>query len=167
MDTSTETVLARVRDTASAVLPDLTFTRMFNAPRELVFRAWTHSECVAAWWGPHGFSNPVCEVDPRPGGRFTVHMQGPDGAVYPGGGVFLEVEPPRLLIFTSTFEGKRGEVLIDAVNTVVFEDVGGRTRLTLNARVVRAAREAARNLAGMEEGWTQSLERLAAILKAI
>jgi uncharacterized protein YndB with AHSA1/START domain len=167
MDTSIETAFAPVMSTDKIALPDLTFTRVFNAPRELVFRAWTHSECVAAWWGPHGFSNPVCEVDPRPGGSFTVHMQGPDGTIYPGGGVFLEIEPPRLLIFTSTFEGKNGEVLIDAVNTVTFEDVGDRTRLTLNARVVRAAREASRNLAGMEEGWSQSLERLSAILKAI
>lgn len=167
MGTSTEAVLAPAVRAEAIVLPDLTLARMINAPREQVFRAWTHSECVAAWWGPHGFSNPVCEVDPRPGGRFTVHMQGPDGAVYPGGGVFLEIEPPRLLIFTSTLEGKGGEALIDAVNTVTFEDVVGRTRLTLNARVVRAAREASRNLAGMEDGWHQSLERLSAILKAI
>jgi uncharacterized protein YndB with AHSA1/START domain len=167
MEASIETVAAPTMGTDTVVLPDLTFTRLIQAPRDLVFRAWTHSECVAAWWGPHGFSNPVCEVDPRPGGSFTVHMQGPDGTIYPGGGVFLEIEAPRLLIFTSTLEGKAGEVLIDAVNTVTFEDLAGRTKLTLNARVVRAAHEAGRNLAGMEEGWRQSLERLCAILKAI
>jgi len=167
MDTSTEAVLAPAVRAEVTALPDLTLARMINAPRQLVFRAWTHSECVAAWWGPHGFSNPVCDVDPRPGGRFTVHMQGPEGAVYPGGGVFLEIEPPRLLIFTSTLEGKGREALIDAVNTVTFEDLDGRTRLIVNARVVRAAREASRNLAGLEDGWRQSLERLSAILKAI
>lgn len=152
---------------APNILPDLTFTRIFYAPRELVFQAWTDARHVAAWWGPHGFSNPVCEVDPRPGGGFVVHMQGPDGTIYPGSGIFLEVVAPERLIFTSTFEGRDGRVLINAVNSVTFEDLDGRTRLTLNARVVDAAREAAGNLAGMEEGWTQSLERLAAIVRAV
>lgn len=158
--------MAAATDIVLEYLPDLTFTRIFDAPRELVFRAWTDARHVAAWWGPRGFSNPVCEVDPRPGGRFVVHMQGPDGTIYPGSGVFLEVQAPEKLIFTSTFEDGYGRVLIDALNTVSFEDLSGRTRLTLNARVVNAAPEAARNLAGMEEGWTQSLERLSAIVKA-
>jgi len=148
-------------------LPEVTFTRLFDAPRDLVFRAWTDAAQVAAWWGPHGFSNPLCEVDPRPQGRFTVHMQAPDGTVYPGGGVFREVVWPQRLVFTSTLEGGEGGPFIEAVNTVTFEDAAGRTRMTLHAVVVHAASEAAGSLAGMREGWTQSLERLACILKAI
>ncbi|MDP3897793.1 MAG: SRPBCC domain-containing protein [Mesorhizobium sp.] len=158
--------MAAVTEFVPLDLPELSFIRMLDAPRELVFRAWTSAACVAAWWGPHGFSIPLCEVDPRPGGRFAVHMRGPDGTLYPGGGVFLEIAAPELLAFTSTLTGGNGRVLIDAVNTVSFEDLGPRTKMTLDARVVSAARQAAGSLAGMEEGWTQSLERLAAIVKA-
>lgn len=158
--------MAAVTEYVPRQLPDLTFARMLDAPRELVFRAWTSPACVAAWWGPHGFSIPLCEVDPRPAGRFAVHMRGPDGTLYPGGGVFLEIAAPELIVFTSRFEIRDGRVLIDAVNTVSFEDLGGRTRMILNARVVSAARGATGSLAGVEEGWTQSLERLAAIVKA-
>ena len=158
--------MATATDAVLSDLPDLAFTRMLDAPRDLVFQAWTDARHVAAWWGPTGFSNPVCEVDPRRGGRFAVHMQAPNGTIYPGGGVFLEIAAPERLIFTSTLEGRSGQILLEAVNSVTFEDFGRRTRLHLNARVVSAAAESAGKLGGMEEGWAQSLERLAGILKA-
>ncbi len=61
---------------------------MFDAPRELVFKAWTDPKQVAQWWGPHGFSNPVCELGLRPGADIRIHMRGPDGTVYPMTGVY-------------------------------------------------------------------------------
>ena len=80
--------------TDASRFPDLTFTRVFDAPRELVFKVWTDPYHVAQWWGPHGFSIPVCKVDARAGGRFDVHMQAEDGTILPSVGEFLEVVPP-------------------------------------------------------------------------
>ena len=66
---------------------EIVLTRVFDAPRELVFKVWTNPKHVALWWGPHGFSNPFCELDLRPGGAILIHMRGPDGIVYSMTGV--------------------------------------------------------------------------------
>jgi uncharacterized protein YndB with AHSA1/START domain len=58
-------------------------TRVLDAPRALVFRAWTDPALMAKWWGPSSFTNPLCELDPRPGGAIRIHMRAPDGTVYP------------------------------------------------------------------------------------
>jgi len=68
-------------DTDVSRYPVLTITRIFDAPRELVFKAWTDPKMLARWWGPHGFTNPVCEVDVRVGGGIRIHMQGPERTV--------------------------------------------------------------------------------------
>src|SRR6266568_1315682 len=76
----------------------LVIERIFDAPPNLVFKAWTDPKQVAQWWGPKGFTNPVCEMDARPGGAFVIHMRAPDGTVYPTKGVFREIiEPERLV----------------------------------------------------------------------
>ena len=69
----------------------IVITRVFDAPRDLVFKAWTDPKHVAQWWGPQGFTNPLCEMDLRVGGVFRVHMRGPDGVTYPCKGVYREV----------------------------------------------------------------------------
>jgi uncharacterized protein YndB with AHSA1/START domain len=69
---------------------DVVFTRGFKAPRRRVFKAWTDPEHVAQLWGPHGFTNPVCELDVRPDGAIRIHMRGPDGTVYPMTGAWRE-----------------------------------------------------------------------------
>ncbi len=71
---------------------DLVMTREFDAPRELVFKAWTDAKQTAQWWGPKGFTNPVCELDVRVGGAIRIHMRAPDGVVYPMTGVFEEID---------------------------------------------------------------------------
>src|ERR1700722_7233031 len=76
-------------------------TRLFDAPRDLVFKAWTDPKHLAQWFGPHGFTNPVCEVDLRPGGIWRHVMRGPDGNDYPMISIFQEVLPPERLVFTS------------------------------------------------------------------
>lgn len=141
---------------------NLTFVRVFEAPRELVFRAWTDPRHIARWWGPQHFTNNVRKFEPRSGGAFEVDMVGPDGTVYPGGGTFVEVIEPQRIVFTSTALDDKGEVLIEDHNVVTFEEENGRTRMTLNARVVRAYGAGAQYLSGMEEGWSQSLARLGA-----
>jgi uncharacterized protein YndB with AHSA1/START domain len=140
----------------------LVMERVFDAPRELVFQAWTDPKHVAQWWGPKGFTNPVCELDVRPGGAILIHMRGPDGVVYPTKGVYREIMSPERLVFTnSAFQGEGGNSLLEVLTTVTFGEHNGKTRLTLRAVVVKSTPEVAAALAGMEEGWNQSLDRLA------
>ncbi len=140
---------------------DLVITRIFDAPRELVFKTWTDPAHVALWWGPKGFTNPVCELDVRPGGAIHIDMRGPDGVVYPMGGAFHEIVEPERLVFTSSaFEDEEGIPQLVVLNTVTFTQLGGKTKLTLHAVVVKSTPRVATALDGMKEGWTQSLERL-------
>ncbi len=141
---------------------ELVMIRVFDAPRELVFKMWTDPEHVARWWGPKGFTNPVCEVDARPGGRIEIHMQGPDGQIHPMAGTFDEVVAPERIVLTSgAIEDEQGEPQLLVHTTVTFEDVEGGTRLTMHAVILRATGEAAGAVAGMEQGWTETLDRLA------
>jgi uncharacterized protein YndB with AHSA1/START domain len=140
---------------------DLVVSRVFDAPRELVFEAWTDPEQLAQWWGPRGFTNPVCELDVRPGGSIRVHMRGPDGTVHPMTGVYQEVREPERLVFTTAPLDSEGQPLFEVLHTVTFVEQTGGTKVTVLSRVVRSTAEAVPYLAGMEAGWTQSLERLA------
>jgi uncharacterized protein YndB with AHSA1/START domain len=145
---------------------DLDLQRTFDAPRAMVWKAWTDPAHLARWWGPHGFTNPVCEADVRPGGSLRIVMRGPDGGEHAMMGIFHEVVPPERLVFTSTVDdGAR--VHFDVRTTVTFADLAGRTLLTLEARVVHATDAAASYLVGMEQGWTQSLERLGSFLATL
>lgn len=149
-----------------ASTPTVTITRIFNAPRPLVFAAWTDPAQLAQWWSPYGFTNPVCEVDARPGGAFLVHMRGPDGVEYPDQGVFREVVPPERLVFTSSaIEDEAGKPQLEALTTVTFEELDGQTKLTLQSVVVKVTPAAEGALAGMEVGWAQSLAKLAEYLQ--
>lgn len=137
-------------------IDELVLTRTFDAPRELVFKAWTDAKQLAEWWGPKGFTNPVCDIDVRPGGAIRIDMTGPDGTVYPMGGTFREIVPPERLVFSATAFG--GE--LETLTTAIFEDAGGRTKLTVTAVVVKSSEMTADAISGMEQGWTESLERL-------
>ena len=139
---------------------DLVITRVFDAPRELVFKAWTETRHVAQWWGPKGFTNPVCEMDLRVGGRLRIHMRAPDGVVYPMTGVFEEIVPPERLVFVGSALDGEGKPMFDVLTTVLFAEQRGKTALTLQLRVIRATAQAPQYLKGMEMGWTQSLDRL-------
>ena len=143
---------------------ELTLTRVFAAPRDLVFEAWTNPQHLAKWWGPHCFTNPVCELDVRPGGKIRIDMQAPDGVIYPMTGTFHEIAPPSRLVFTAAAEDHDGNALLESRTTVTFEDQGEKTKVTVHASAVGLAPIAAEMLKGMEAGWTQSLERLAEVL---
>ena len=146
--------------------PRVVLERTLDAPRELVFKAWTDPEMLARWWGPTYFTNPVCELDVRPGGAILIHMAAPDGAVYPMTGEFNEIVPPERLVMTSSaFASVGGIFLLEDVTTVTFEEYEGKTKLTVEAVVTKAAPEAAGPLSGMEEGWSQSLDNLARLLE--
>lgn len=139
---------------------ELVITRVFDAPRQAVFKAWTDPKQLKEWWGPHRFTNPVCEVDARPGGAIRIDMRGPDGTLYPMKGVFREIVAPERLVFATTaFDGK-----LEVLNTVTFAEEKGQTRMRLRAVVVKSSPEVAGALAGMQEGWSQSLEKLQDLL---
>ena len=146
--------------------PGLVLTRVLDAPRELVFKAWTDPKQVAKWWGPNGFTSPVCEVDARAGGTIRIDMRGPDGRVYPMRGVFTELVEPERIVFTSAALDGDGKPLFEIENTVTLEKQGTKTKQTMRARVLNRTAGAAPYLAGMDIGWTQSLERLAAYVAA-
>jgi uncharacterized protein YndB with AHSA1/START domain len=149
-----------------SVLRETTLVRRIDAPRARVFAAWIDARQLALWWGPNGFTNPVCEVDPRPGGAIRIDMRAPDGVVYPMDGVFHEIVAPERIVFTSrAFEADTNKTLIKALNTITFADEGGKTRLTVEARVLELAPEFAAAAAGMEEGWSQSLVRLQGLVR--
>jgi len=141
---------------------ELVLTRVFDAPRELVFKVWTDPKHVAQWWGPRGFTNPLCELDLRPGGAILIHMRGPDGIVYPMTGTYQEIVRPERLVFTSAALDSNGNSMFEVLTTVTFAVESGKTKQILRARVIKKTAQAAPYLAGMEAGWTQSLERLAA-----
>src|SRR5207253_2048068 len=112
---------------------DLVLTRVSDAPRERVWKAWTDPRQIAQWWGPAGFTNPRCEVDVRPGGVLRIDMRGPDGTVYPMAGVYREVVAPERLVFTGSALDEKGKPLFEVLNTVIFAEQGGKTKLTIKA----------------------------------
>jgi uncharacterized protein YndB with AHSA1/START domain len=140
---------------------DLVKTRILDAPRALVFEAWTDPQRLRRWWCPERFTNSVCELDARPGGAIRIHMHGPDGTVYRMTGVVREIVPPERLVFICTPLDATGAPLFETLNTVTFEEWNGKTRLTLRASVTMTTEKAPCYLSGMEQGWAQSLDRLA------
>jgi uncharacterized protein YndB with AHSA1/START domain len=139
--------------------PDLILTREFRAPRALVWQAWTDPAHLVKWWGPHRFTTPRFDIDLRPGGAIRLEMRGPDGLIYPAVGTVREiVELARLAVVTSLLQD--GAAIAEVLQDVTFEDTAEGTRVTLRAKVLRSTTAAAAALAGMREGWSQSLDRL-------
>ena len=139
-------------------------SRGFDAPREVVFRAWTDAAQLAQWWGPKGFTDPVCEIDARVGGALRIHMRGPDGSIYPMKGAFREIVPPERLAFTNIALDDAGRHILEGFTTVTFADDGGKTRMTLHTRARAVVDQAVGHLQGMEMGWTMSIDKLEAML---
>ncbi|HSU06834.1 MAG TPA: SRPBCC domain-containing protein [Acetobacteraceae bacterium] len=139
---------------------ELLVTRIFDAPRALVFRAWTEPERAASWWGPQGFTTLSCRMDVRAGGGFRVSARAPDGTVHCKSGIYREVVVPERLVFTYGWEDAQGGLGHEMLVTVTFAEHGDRTRLTLHQTNFEsvAARDA--HLAG----WTSCLERFAGYL---
>ena len=147
---------------ARSPAPELSITRLFDAPRSLVFAAWTQPEHLARWWGPQGFVNLAWEMDVRPGGAWFRRMQGPDGALYTKRGVYREVVAPERLVFTYVNQAADGTLERETLVTVTFEEEGARTRLTLHHTGFDSveARDA------HEGGWSSCMERFADYLAA-
>jgi uncharacterized protein YndB with AHSA1/START domain len=138
----------------------VTLTRVFDAPRDLVWQAWTDPKMMAQWFGPRGFTSSVPQLDVRIGGALRIVMHGPDGNDYPMKGVFREVKPPQRLVFSNIALDNDGNHLLEGETTVILEDDGGKTMLTLKTYAKGLVALAPQMLAGMEAGWTQSIDKL-------
>jgi len=151
-------------DTIKTAEREITITRVFNAPRALVFKAWTNAQELAQWWGPKGFTNRVCEIDARVGGAIRIHMRSPDGSVYPMRGEFREIVPPERLVFTNIAVDAADKPIIEGLTTVIFTERGGKTTMILHTRGRAVADYAVGYLQGMEMGWSGSIDKLEALL---
>lgn len=141
---------------------EISITRIIAAPPALVFKAWLDPKQLAEWWGPKVFTNPVCEVDPRVGGKWRIVMRAPDGTEYPCGGEYREIVYPTRLVFTNCAMDKEDNRILDGITTVNFATHQGKTMLILTTRATAMVDYAAAYLTGMEAGWTQSLDKLQA-----
>jgi uncharacterized protein YndB with AHSA1/START domain len=140
---------------------EFVITREFDAPRELVFQAWTDPKQLAQWWGPKGFTNPVCEWDARPGGKIYDVMRAPNGTEHSMGGEFREIVAPERLVFACGALDEKGKLLFEFLHAITFVERSGKTKLTLRSRVTMTTAEANKYIGGFETGMTSSLERLA------
>jgi len=149
---------------------ELTLTRMFDAPRELVWKYWTDQELVAQWWGPLGVTNPTCEWDAQRDGNIHIVMlageeMGPyAGQEWPMTGNFEDVQEPEKLVYSSNAIVNDKEVLTTK-NTITFEEQDGKTKMTAHILVTKTTPEAEGPLAGMEQGWNQQLDKLVEFIK--
>jgi uncharacterized protein YndB with AHSA1/START domain len=136
---------------------ELVIARKLAAPRALVYAAFTDAAHLARWWGPRGFSLETHELDVRAGGRFRHTMRGPDGHAFPFQGVYTEVVPLERLAFESVIHDG-----VEVKTVVTFEDHAGGTTVTV--RQTHSKETAATR--GAKEGWSQSLDRLAAVVSS-
>jgi uncharacterized protein YndB with AHSA1/START domain len=136
--------------------------RVFDAPRERVFAAYTEPELIAQWWRPAGEMETVVEkLDPRAGGRWRFVMREADGTTQGFGGVFREVVAPELITWTFEWDGMPGHVSVD---TVTFEDLGERTRV-VSVSIFHTGSERDGMLdSGMEKGMNETFDRLDQLL---
>jgi uncharacterized protein YndB with AHSA1/START domain len=142
---------------------EMIVTRVLDAPRELVFDAWTKPHHVARWWGPNGFTTTIHEMDVRPGGEWRLVMHGPDGTDYRNHFVFIDVVRPERIVFKH--EPEAGTEAVSFQSTVTFAEREGRTEVTIHHVFPSAAAlENAVAKHGAREGAKQTLERLDAYL---
>ncbi len=142
---------------------ELVITRVFDAPRHLVFKAWTEPEHIARWRGPKGYTTTVISMELRPSGAYRYRMRSPEGTDHWLRGVYREIVEPERLVFTYAWEDEHGRPGHETLVTVTFEDLHGKTRLTLRHALFESvtARDA------HHSGWSSSLERLAEYLAKV
>ena len=163
----------RMQPTTETSEQELVIERTFDAPRKLVWEAWTQPERVRVWWGPKHFITPVYEIDLRVGGKFLLCMRSPEGQEIWGTGVYREIVPQERIVATDNFADAEGRVVPasyygmkadysqEMVYTVMFKEQGGKTRLTLKYVGIPPGED----LEMAQDGWIQSLDKLAEYLK--
>ena len=153
---------------------DLVITRVFDAPRALVWRAWTDPDHVTHWWGPKGFTAPVIKIDFRVGGKYLWSMRNDGGMEFWYAGVYREIVPLERIVLTQSMSDEYGNVIVpqdhgmpadmplETLVTVMFEERAGKTVMTLRHGGMPAG-EMSEGAAG---GWNESFDKLAASLAA-
>ncbi|TAL04204.1 MAG: SRPBCC domain-containing protein [Rhodospirillaceae bacterium] len=153
--------------TAPAPYRELTITRIFDAPRELVFKVWTEPKHLKQWWGPKIFTIPICEVDLRVGGVLRIVMHSPEWGTAPMKGIFREITAPERLVFTNIAVDENGNTLLEGLTTVTFADHGDKTKLTVHTTARGVASIAVQMLAGMDQGWAETIDKLETYLAGL
>lgn len=147
----------------------LVLERIFEAPPEKVFQAWTDPAILPRWFAPRPFTTPVVDIDPRPGGKFNTTMRSEDGTEYPNSGIYLEVTPNRKLVTTDAFTAgwiPSGQPFM--VSELTFEPLeGGRTKYTARAMHWNAETKAQHEAMGFHAGWGQCADQLAEVLATV
>jgi uncharacterized protein YndB with AHSA1/START domain len=147
-------------NTTSITLPsdrEIVMTRLFNAPRALVFKAYTDPEAIPHWWGPRGYTTVVDTMDVRPGGRWRFVQRDAEGNEFAFNGEYREITPPERLVNTFEFEGLPGHVVVD---TASFEEQDGKTRVTVTSLFASVEDRDGMLQSGMEEGAVDTWNRL-------
>ncbi len=147
----------------SMVGKEVVVSRLIDAPRERVFDAWVNPAKLAQWWGPDGFVNPRCEIDARPGGKIYIEMiRTADGKMFPLDGEVEIVEAPSRIVFRARgYNPANEKTTIEDRVTATFETRGTGTLVTVHLYVLAVAPAFTEAASHMDQGWSQSLKRLA------
>lgn len=140
---------------------DIVMTRVFDAPRELVFKAYTDPKQIPHWWGPRSLTTTVDKMDVRPGGSWRFIQRDADGNEYAFHGVYHEIVAPERIVSTFEFEGMPGHVALD---TLTLEEIDGRTKLTTRSVFQTIEDRDGMVQSGMEQGASESMDRLEELL---
>jgi uncharacterized protein YndB with AHSA1/START domain len=148
--------------TAEPGKQEIIITRTFDAPRELVFKAYTDPKLIAKWWGPKRLTTTVDKMDARPGGLWRFVHRDTQGNEYAFHGVYHDSVPPERLVYTFEFEGAAGHVSLE---TGTFEEHGGKTTFRGKSVFQSAEDRDAMINSGMEQGLTETMNRLTELLE--
>lgn len=155
--------------TSKPGVQDLVITRIFDAPKELVWKAWTEPARFMKWWGPKGFTSSTCQIDLRVGGRYLFNMKAPNGREMWTTGTYVEIVPYEKLVFLDHMADEKGNELSpekmglppgwpsEIRTTVTFEDIGGKTRMT----VIQHGMPVGDMTAGAARGWNEAFDKMA------
>lgn len=147
-------------------------TRVFDAPRELVWNAWTECERLMRWWGPKGFTTPSCKIDLRAGGAYRNCMRSPEGKNYCSTGIYRDIVPLKRIVCTDSFADEEGNVVpathygmsadfpLEMLVTVTIEEIEGKTKLTLT----HIGLPSGEDYDNCRAGWNESFDKLAEVL---
>jgi uncharacterized protein YndB with AHSA1/START domain len=157
---------------------DFVISRTFNAPRDLVFKVWSDPTHTQHWFGPRGFTTPVCRQDLRPGGTLHYCMRSAEGHEMWGKFVYREVNPPERLVYVNSFSNAEGGLTrhpmsptwpLEMLSTITFDEEGGQTKVAVRWSVLPSAtpeecKTFNEGLGGMQHGWSGTFDQLDAYL---
>ena len=146
--------------------PELQTTRLIDAPKELVYAAWTDPEHFVKWYVPPGFSVVLCEMDVREGGMFRIHWTDKSGQVFPNRGLYTELSPPDSIVFTDAFDDDRPDN-VEVEVRITLRTENGKTRMDTLSRFASAEQFEKLKAMGMEQGWSLFMDQLADYAKSM